>query len=152
MERGSRTKLVTATVLVAVFGSGILLGFAADGDGAPASGDPVEESEGVTAERDDSGESRERRRPVYEQMEPSAAQLVRIDSIMGAHRARMGELNRDFRAARDAYRESYDALIQDTREAIAEVFPPDVAAEYRELLADFDRRRDQERSERDGRR
>lgn len=141
MERGARTKLVAAIVLAAVFASGLLLGFAAD------SGLTAESTVGSTEEPTTPPPDGERpRRPlVYEQLHPSPAQTVVIDSILYVHRSRMNALDKEYRDVREKYQASYDAVIQDTREAIAGVFPADVAVEYRRLLAEFDRRRATER-------
>jgi Spy/CpxP family protein refolding chaperone len=143
VERGSRTKLLAALVLVAVFGSGLLLGYAADSS-------LVSDSEVASAEKPSpepmSGEQRPRRPLVYEQLNPTLEQNAVIDSILVVHRARMNKLDQEYREARHAYRMSYDEVIQDTRDAIAAVFPPEQATEYRRLLAEFDRRREAERA------
>jgi hypothetical protein len=65
---------------------------------------------------------------------------------MHVHRQRMNALDKEYRDVREQYEGSYNALVQETREAIAGVFPADVAAEYRRLLAEFDRRREAERA------
>jgi len=143
MERSSRTKLLTALVLGAVFGSGLLLGFAADSNLGP---EPTETAAAAPA-RDSSVNGERPRRPmVYEQLHPSPEQTAVIDSILRVHRARMNALDKEYREARRTYQASYDAVIQDTRDAIAGVFPPEVATEYRRLLAEFDARREAERA------
>jgi Spy/CpxP family protein refolding chaperone len=139
MEQGSRTKLVAAAVLALVFGSGMVVGYAADGaKGAEAAevGAAPATPEAPPAKRV----------PVYEQLHPTDEQNAKIDSIMRDHRDQMVKLHEEFRVARESYQARYDALISDTREAIAGVFPPDEAARYRELLAEFDRQREQARS------
>jgi hypothetical protein len=138
MEHRTRTRLVAALVLASVFASGILLGFAADRGAAVAAAS-------VTSSDAPSGE-RPRRVPVYELMSPTDEQRVVLDSIMREHRAEMNRLHADFEVAQRAYRTSYDALIQDTRDALAAVFPPEQRAEYRRLLAENDRRRAAERA------
>jgi hypothetical protein len=143
MERPVRTKLVAALVLGAVFGSGLLLGYAADTrlrpEPAVATGDAPEMRPAESGERP--------RRPlVYEQLNPSPEQTVVIDSILRVHRARMNALDKEYREARDQYQASYDAVVLETREAIAGVFPPEVAAEYRRLLTENDRLRAAERA------
>jgi hypothetical protein len=145
MEHGLRTKLVTAVVVSLVFGSGMLVGYAADGgNGVEAAVVPSkDEGQGSPAA------APPHRTPVYEQLHPSPEQTARIDSILKDHRAQMVQIHDDFRAARETYQTKYDAVIQDTREAIAGVFPPDEAATYRELLAEFDRARQQERASAD---
>ena len=141
MEHGSRTRLVTAVMLAVVFASGVLLGLAVDSN---LGAEPPE----VTAERADArgpdGERRPRTR-MYEQVGPSADQKVFIDSIVKDHRARMDALHEEFR---HAYYPLYQAVIQDTRRAIKEVFSEEQAAEYQALLDDFDRRK-AERNEKD---
>jgi hypothetical protein len=126
-----------------VFGSGLLLGYAADSGLVP---------ESTVAPGDDpapvrrSGEERRRRPLVYEQLDPTPQQTAVIDSILRVHRARMNALDKEYREARHEYQASYDEVIQDTRDAIAGVFPPDVAVEYRRLLGEYDQRRAAERA------
>jgi hypothetical protein len=149
MERGARTKLITASVLGAVFGSGLLLGYAADG--IVDSELPVTSASEPATNPQADGE-RSRRPLVYEQLNPSPEQTTVIDSILHVHRVRMNALDKEYRDVRHEYQARYDAVIRDTRDAIADVFPPEVAVEYRRLLAEFDRRRQAERPpERDDR-
>ena len=129
MEHGSRTRLVTAVMLAVVFASGVLLGVAGDGN--------------LVAAEDKGGKQR-----MYEQVGPTADQMVFIDSIVKDHRARMDALHEEFRRA---YYPLYQEVIQDTRGAIKEVFSEEQAAEYQALLDDFDRRKAAERNERDNR-
>ncbi len=143
MEHGSRTRLVTAVVLVAVFASGVLLGLAGDGDLGAEPSQIVSEN---AAGEERNGERRPRT-PMYEQVGPSADQRVLIDSIVKDHRARMYGLHEEFRSA---YNPRYEALIQDTRGAIKEVFSDEQAADYQALLDDFDRRK-AERNEKNDR-
>jgi hypothetical protein len=138
MEHRTRTRLVAALVLASVFASGILLGFAAD-RGASVAVASVTSSDAPSGERP-------RRVPVYELMSPTDEQRVVLDSIMREHRAEMNRLHADFEVAQRAYNTSYDALIQETRDALAAVFPPEQRAEYRRLLAENDRRRAAERA------
>jgi hypothetical protein len=143
MDRGSRTKLVAAVVLASVFGSGILLGYAAD-TGADA---VVIASE---APADETAPSERRRRaPVYEQMNPTLEQRALIDSILRVHRDEMNRLHAEFDVVQQEYQANYDVVIQDTREGIAAVFPPEQAADYRRRLAEDDQRRAAERASKD---
>jgi hypothetical protein len=142
MEHRTRTRLVAALVLASVFASGILLGFAADRGAAVAAASVTSDGGAPSAERP-------RRVPVYELMNPTDEQRVVLDSIMREHRAEMNRLHADFEVAQRAYNTSYEALIQDTRDALAAVFPPEQRAEYRRLLAENDRRRAAERASRD---
>jgi len=141
MEHGSRTRLATATVLVVVFGAGLLLGLAVDGSlvATPSEVTAAGEAEGA--------DERQRRTPMYEQVGPTEEQMVLIDSILVVRKARMDELHKEFRSA---YNPRYQALIEDTREAIKGVFTPEQAVEYQALLDDFDRRK-AERREKDDR-
>jgi len=143
MERRVRTKLVAALVLGAVFGSGLLLGYAADSQLAP---EPTTASAAAPAAQPAAAAERPRRPLVYEQLAPTPAQTAVIDSILGVHRARMNALDKEYREARHRYQASYDAVVQETRDAIAGVFPAEVAAEYRRLLTEFDMRREAERA------
>jgi hypothetical protein len=129
MEKNARTRLTTALVLAVVFASGALLGLAVDRslDAEPA--------EGTQAAED--GERR-RRVPIYEQVDPSESQSISIDSIVQDHRARMNSLHAEFRSA---YNPRYQALLEETREAIKGVFTPGQAMAYDSLLAEWDRRR-----------
>jgi hypothetical protein len=151
---GVKTKVVTALVLTLVFSSGVLLGVAADraavGSPSSAVAAPVTSQAAADAPAQGDGE-RPRRPPVWEQMHPTAAQTVVIDSIMGVHRERMNKLHAEFRVARDVYETNYDALIRETREAIAAVFPPGEAEKYRRLLEESDRRRAAEEADQDDR-
>ena len=140
MEQRTRTRLVAGLVLASVFASGVLLGYAADRGAAVAVASVTSDSESTPA-----GERR-RRVPVYELMEPTDEQRVVLDSIMREHRKQMNRLHADFDVQQQAYQTSYDALIQDTRDALAAVFPPEQRAEYRRLLAENDRRRAAERA------
>ena len=157
MDHGVRTRLVAAVILALVFGSGMLLGYAADGDFGAEPAEAVAEAEARGNRRggdrrggETRGEEPRRRTPLYEQVDPTEAQSSRIDSIMQAQGERMNQLTQDFREASGEYRSAYDALWRDTREAIVAVFTPEQGADYRRILADFDRRLE-ERSGRDRR-
>jgi hypothetical protein len=143
MEHPNRTRLIAALVLASVFAAGALIGFAADRGAAVAVAGATSVSETPTPAE------RSRRVPVYMLMAPTDEQLVVLDSIMREHRAEMNRLHADFDVAQRAYQTSYDALIQDTRDELAAVFPPEQRAEYRRLLAENDRRRAAERASRD---
>jgi hypothetical protein len=148
MEHGSRTKLLSAVVLAVVFGSGALLGYAADSN-------PLVPAAGIAAAAEADGEgAREPRtqRYVYEQLERTPEQDAAIEEIFRFHRHLMNELHRDFDVVQSGYEADFNVLVVQTREAIALVFPPDQRAEYRHLLAEFDERREQARPTRDSRR
>jgi hypothetical protein len=136
MEHGSRTKLVTAVILAVVLGTGVMLGLVSDGS---LVGPPVEEATMNDADRGRVSERR-RRTPMYEQVGPTEAQGVLIDSILEDQRQHMRSLHDEFRASYDP---RYQAVIQQTREAILEVFTSEQASEYRVLLQEFDESRTQ---------
>jgi len=135
MEHGARTRLMTALVIAVVFGSGLMVGYAVQGDPAAAAAAEV---------------GQPRPGPVFEQMNPTPDQRARIDSILEVHRERVAVYHDDLNTAREQYQENYDRVVRETKEAIAQVFPPDQAEEYRRLLAEADRIRAEERSDRNG--
>jgi Spy/CpxP family protein refolding chaperone len=129
MEKDARTRLVSALVLAVVFATGAVLGLAVD---RSLQAGPVQGGGDETV-----GE-RERRRPMYEQVGPSERQMVAIDSIVDEHRNKMKALHAEFRSA---YNPRYQALVEETRQAIKGVLTPDQAVAYDSLLAERDRRR-----------
>lgn len=135
MERESRARLLSALLITAVFGSGLLLGVAMDRN--------------VTATRvaqaAEAGEDveRPRRTPMWEQIHPSDEQRAQIDSVLKVHRKRMNALDEEFR---EAYNPRFRAIILETRESIKAAFTPEQAAEYQRVLDAFDRRRAEERA------
>lgn len=130
MEQHSRTKLIAAVVLLLVLGSGLFIGYAVHGTQAIA----------MTANEPRPWV------PVYESMNPSQAQLDVIDSITASYRERMNRLHEEFDLAQQAYQSSYDALIAETRNAIAAVFPEERRPEYQRRLEAYDRQRAEERA------
>ena len=136
MSRQTRTRLLTAGVLLSVFSAGVLLGFAADTTLTP---DPASASVATSGEEAASGEPEEARRtPMYEQVGPDSAQSMLIAELVQEHRARMDALNREFQ---DHYDPRYRAIVEETREAIKQVFTPEQAAQYEEIIEERDRRR-----------
>ena len=159
MEHGSRTKLMTAVILAVVLGTGVMLGLVSVcevGDGrtrcvinvnSDLAAMPVEE--GMVREVDRDGMSeRNRRTPMYEQVGLTEDQSLLIDSILEGQLQHMRSLHEEFRTT---YVPRYQALIQQTREAILEVFTEEQASDYRALLQEFDesRTRGDKRSNRD---
>jgi hypothetical protein len=135
MEHKSRTRLLTALLLAVVFATGILVGLAAD-NGLGAT------TPEVVAEKPDAEESPEERTPMWAKVGPTATQAATIDSIVQEHRQRMDDLHAEFRSA---YNPRYEALIEETRQAILGVFDAKQAAQYEALLNDYDRRRAERR-------
>ena len=159
MEHGSRSKLMTAVILTVVLGTGVMLGLVSVceiGDGrtrcvinvnSDLAAMPVEEGMVREADRDGMSE-RNRRTPMYEQVGLTEDQSFLIDSILEDQLQHMRSLHEQFRTT---YVPRYQALIQQTREAILEVFTEEQASDYRELLQEFDesRTRGDKRSNRD---
>ena len=148
MEGGSRTRMLTAMILVVVLGAGVMLGLVSVcnvGDGSAhcvikinsdSAVIPVEEAAVNDAHRNTGTERRRTR--IYEKVEPTEAQLLLIDSILEGHKKHMRLLHEEFWASYDP---RYQAVIQQTREAILKVFTEEQASEYRSLLQDFDESR-----------
>ena len=159
MKPGSRTKLMTAVILTVVLGTGVMLGLVSVceiGDGrtrcvinvnSDLAAMPVEEGMVREADRDGMSE-RNRRTPMYEQVGLTEDQSFLIDSILEDQLQHMRSLHEEFRTT---YVPRYQALIQQTREAILEVFTEEQASDYRALLQEFDesRTRGDKRSNRD---
>lgn len=151
MEHRSRTKLLTAVILAVVLGAGVMLGLVSvceTGDGSTQcvininsdlAAMPVEEAVVSDAARSRTSERR-RRTPMYEQVGPTEAQLLLIDSVLEDQQQHMRSLHEEFRTT---YVPQYQALIQQTREAILELFTEEQASEYRVLLQEFDESRTQ---------
>lgn len=151
MEHRSRTKLLTAAILAVVLGAGVMLGLVSvceTGDGSTQcvininsdlAAMPVEEAAVSDADRGRMSERR-RRTPMYEQVAPTEAQLLLIDSVLEDQGQHMRSLHEEFRTT---YVPQYQALIQQTREAILEIFTEEQASEYRVLLQEFDESRTQ---------
>ena len=159
MEHGSRTKLMTAVILAVVLGTGVMLGLVSVceiGDGrtrcvinlnSDLAAMPVEEGMVREVHRDGMSE-RNRRSPMNEQVGLTEDQSLLIDSILEGQLQHMRSLHEEFRTT---YVPRYQALIQQTREAILEVFTEEQASDYRALLQEFDesRTRGDQRSNRD---
>ena len=160
MEHGSRTKLMTAVILAVVLGTGVMLGLVSVceiGDGrtrcvinvnSDLAAMPVEEGMVREVVDRDGMSERNRRTPMYEQVGLTEDQSLLIDSILEGQLQHMRSLHEEFRTT---YVPRYQALIQQTREAILEVFTEEQASDYRALLQEFDesRTRGDKRSNRD---
>jgi len=135
MGQASRTRLTTVLLLVAVFGTGVLMGFAADTEAtAKVTEVSVEPFSADSAE----GEDRPRRRRLYEGADPNELQLGLIDSIVTVHRARTNELDEEMRSQLNA---GFREILLETRDAIKSVFTAEQAAEYQRILDEYDARR-----------
>ena len=123
---------MTVLVLVAVFGAGVLLGFAADSDLDEETHDGVESS--AVAGEATAEETADPRPPQYTLVGPNEAQLVRIDSIVAEHRTRTNALAEQNEETRTQYQEDFAEIVHSTREAIKGVLSPDQASQYQRLL------------------
>jgi len=137
----SRTRLITAMLLVVVFSAGLLLGLAADSSSLSAES-PEVIAAGTGSDSLET-EAAPRRRNMYEHVEPNEEQLARIETIMAEHRARTTELDEEMRAQTSA---GFRVIVLETREAIKSVLTSEQAAEYQDLLDDYDARREAERA------
>lgn len=136
MGQESRTRLTTVVLLVAVFGTGILVGFAVDAEGNALASE-VTSVETIVSDTAAS-EDQPRRRRIYDQVEPNETQLGRIDSIVTVHRARTNALDEAMRTQLNA---GFREILLETREAIKGVLTEEQAAEYQRLLDERDARR-----------
>jgi hypothetical protein len=137
MSQQTRTRLLTAGVLLTVFGTGVVLGYAADSTLKPTPAAALVAGDEVDGEDDGVDE----RVPMYEQVGPDSAQSVVIDSIVREHRARIDLLNRQFQ---EEYDPQLRQIVEETRAAIRDVFSPEQAAQYQALTDERDRRRAEE--------
>jgi Spy/CpxP family protein refolding chaperone len=137
MEHVLKTRLMTAVVIAAVFGSGVLIGFAADN----TLGSDVVEASAVEA--DSARAEAPRRRPMYTRVNPTEPQLASIDSIVRTHRKRINALDDERRAA-------VRQITLETRAEIMAVLNPEQAERYREILANWDARQAAERARGNG--
>lgn len=140
MGRSARTRLLTAGILIAVFGTGVLVGLVVDSELGAAPTPPVAEATG-NDERPESPEEpaeeaeTSERRYIYEEVGPNETQLTLIDSIVDEHRARRDSLDEDFETRHE--REAR-AILLDLRAAIKSVLGPEQATEYQRLLDEYD--------------
>lgn len=145
MSQATRTRLATAFVLVAVFGTGVLVGFAADSSLDAETPEytttlPDNDSEAATGSDGEEGEEVEaERRYTFHEVHPNEEQLARIYEIVDEHRARTNALDEEIRAG---FRADFRAITLDTREAIMGVLTAQQAADYQRLLDERDAARD----------
>ncbi|GMR13473.1 MAG: hypothetical protein BMS9Abin29_1683 [Gemmatimonadota bacterium] len=142
MESGLKARVVTAFVLVLVFGSGVTAGLA--WNRTPEAAQMAEP--GQAEHRGGEREARERgdrsddgRRPLLvEQVGLTGEQKAQVDEIVENSRRRMRSLEQDTRP-------QYRTIIEETRAAIKEVLTTEQRAAYEALLADRDRKREEHR-------
>lgn len=139
----TRTRLLTAGVLIAVFGAGILVGLVVDADlGAATVPAEVVTNDGEEEARE---EAPAERRYLYQQVGANESQLSSIDSIIQEHRARRDAIDEELKRVEAEFQVDYRANLLNTREAIKSVLSADQAAEYQRLLDEWDAGRQAER-------
>lgn len=156
MSQATRTRLITAFVLVGVFGTGVLVGFAADSSLDAETPERLAETrseEGPTDAEANEGDEAEDTEPArqytFMQVDPNEVQLTRIYEIVDEHRARTNALDEEIRTG---FRADFRAILIDTREAIKGVLDADQAAEYQRLLDEGEARAAAERGNEDDQR
>lgn len=146
MGHRSRTRLTTVALLLIVFSTGVLIGFAIDIEETTE----LVRADSVAAEEGDadaaaSGEGTRRRR-IYDQVEPNESQLRVIDSIVAVHRERTNALDEEMRGQLSA---GFRSILLETREAIKGFLSQEQAIEYQRLLDENDARRAAQENEDD---
>ena len=147
MVQESRTRLTTVVLLLVVFGTGFLIGFAVDNEGMS---ELENDSSMMAAEVEvdtNVSEVEPRRSRIYDQVEPNEEQLRVIDSIVTVHRGRTNTLDEEMRAQLNS---GFRLILLETREAIKDVLTSEQAAEYQRLLEENDARRDARENEDEG--
>ena len=147
MDARNRARWGSVAVLAVVFASGIVVGVAWDRrlDAAETEAVAVAEETTAPGAEEESREPR-RRRPMYEQVDPTDAQRVRIDSIVEAYRLDARTFHRN---SREEYDAGMRALVVQTREAIKGVLNPDQAERYDSLTSARDARVREREAERE---
>ena len=147
MGHRSRTRLTTVALLLIVFSTGVLIGFAMDTEETTelVRADSVTAEEGGDADAAASGEGKRRRR-IYDQVEPNESQLRVIDSIVAVHRERTNALDEEMRGQLSA---GFRSILLETREAIKGFLSQEQAIEYQRLLDENDARRAAQENEDD---
>lgn len=140
MGRSARTRLLSAGILIAVFGTGVLVGLVMESELGAAPTPPMPETtETANAPEapEEAAEEKEEseRRYIYEEVGPNEAQLALIDSIVRVHSARRDSLDEDFETRHE--REARSILL-DVRAGIKSVLGPEQAVEYQRLLDEYD--------------
>jgi hypothetical protein len=126
-ESALKAKMVAATALILLFGSGVVVGLAWDQTANASTPEEV---------RRDSRSEREgaRRRLIVENVGLSTVQKAAVDSLVSVHRQRMSHLYREFQPR-------YRTVIADLREEIKLVLTDDQRARYDVFLAEHDAER-----------
>lgn len=145
MGRSARTRLLTAGILIAVFGTGVLVGLVVESELGAAPMPPVAETaetaktaktaEAPETPEEPAEEEESERRYIYEEVGPNEMQLALIDSIVREHRERRDSLDEDFETRHEQEARS---ILLDVRAGIKSVLGPEQAVEYQRLLDEYD--------------
>ena len=133
-NRDTTVRVGAAAVLTVVFGAGTALGFAIDRDRAAAAVEPSETSQSVTRERAEPANDW-----IIDHLDLTADQRGRVDSVVEHYRARMSELQKE-------YRPQYRAIVDSTHRAVRALLSQEQRDEYESLEAAAERRRPHDRS------
>jgi Spy/CpxP family protein refolding chaperone len=151
VEPAAKTRLTTALILAVVFGSGVLLGLAADSSLQAESPTAEAETQQASADGEASSEQPEaqrERRYIYQQVDPNEEQLARIEVIVAEMRERLDAFDEESRARWDEGRQEF---YLEARSAIKAVLSPEQAAEYTRLYDEWEAERAAERENEDDR-
>ncbi len=119
-----KAKMVAASALILLFGSGVVVGLAWD---QTANASTPEEVRG-----DERSETKGARHPmIVDRVGLSVVQKATVDSLVSFHRQRMSDLNTDFRPR-------YLAVIGDLRVEIRQLLTDDQRLTYDALLAEYE--------------
>ncbi len=126
-----KAKMVAATALILLFGSGVVVGLALDQTANASTLEEVRpdarpEREGARPEREGA-----RHPMIVDRVGLSVVQKATVDSLVSFHRQRMSDLNTDFRPR-------YRAVIGDLRVEIRQVLTDDQRLRYDTLLAEYE--------------
>ncbi|MCG6987258.1 MAG: hypothetical protein LJF06_03580 [Gemmatimonadetes bacterium] len=134
MERSSRTRLFTVVVLAVVFGAGIVLGMVLGHRGAGARVATAAPDSAVPAQNADSA-GRRHRTPFYMQVNPTAQQKVKLDSIVKVYRDSMQVLTHRFHQDYDPHYDSLQAEMDSLRARYHRKYDPQRQALFNGALA-----------------
>jgi len=161
MEKGTRTRLATILILFLVLATGSVLGVAVDrrleARGTSASEASRERngrrsSGGDTASQGGDRSSSTRSNLLVEQVGLSETQHDQVDSIISEYRRQMRALHDEVEAKvetkiREAYQPRYRVLLSAVREELKGVLTEDQRMAYDSLLVEYDRGREERRSQ-----
>ncbi len=129
-----RTRLATVGILVLILGTGFVIGLAWERGLVAAPAGSIEE----VAEVEEGSDEGRRRGLIVERVGLTVEQKALVDSIVTHNRDLMRDLRRE-------YRTGHRGLIESTRTALKSALTAEQAIQYDSLLAEYDRRRREER-------